>query len=195
MASSGIYKLDNGKPYLNNCFPAKNLLRMPEQGQVTSQIGTFALPQLQFYNVSHPFLFLQPPVYCSLPHPIPPVPVHLPPAALGSLLKHTSNHCVPFCSVTSHCWLFSLLFYLQSLTSSYLLYNPIPLFMPYSIVLSFHIAFICPESSSPHSSYPDSSYPTKPSSPPTSSTCLATLASVPIPSCEMSSSLCLLFDD
>nr|KAF6468693.1 X-ray radiation resistance associated 1 [Rousettus aegyptiacus] len=33
MASSGIYKLDNGKPYLNNCFPAKNLLRMPEQGR------------------------------------------------------------------------------------------------------------------------------------------------------------------
>ncbi|XP_039703979.1 X-ray radiation resistance-associated protein 1 isoform X1 [Pteropus medius] len=33
MASSGIYKLDDGKPYLNNCFPAKNLLRMPEQGR------------------------------------------------------------------------------------------------------------------------------------------------------------------
>ncbi|XP_042761012.1 X-ray radiation resistance-associated protein 1 isoform X3 [Panthera leo] len=33
MASSGIYKLDNRKPYLNNCFPAKNLLRMPEEGR------------------------------------------------------------------------------------------------------------------------------------------------------------------
>ncbi|XP_055138914.1 X-ray radiation resistance-associated protein 1 isoform X12 [Symphalangus syndactylus] len=33
MASSGIYKLDDGKPYLNNCFPARNLLRMPEEGQ------------------------------------------------------------------------------------------------------------------------------------------------------------------
>ncbi|XP_004391845.1 PREDICTED: X-ray radiation resistance-associated protein 1 isoform X2 [Odobenus rosmarus divergens] len=33
MASSGIYKLDNGKPYLNNCFPAKNLLRMPDEGR------------------------------------------------------------------------------------------------------------------------------------------------------------------
>ncbi|XP_039084669.1 X-ray radiation resistance-associated protein 1 isoform X3 [Hyaena hyaena] len=33
MASSGIYKLDNGNPYLNNCFPAKNLLRMPEGGR------------------------------------------------------------------------------------------------------------------------------------------------------------------
>ncbi|XP_029770374.1 X-ray radiation resistance-associated protein 1 isoform X5 [Suricata suricatta] len=33
MASSGIYKLDNGKPYLNNCFPAKNLLGMPEAGR------------------------------------------------------------------------------------------------------------------------------------------------------------------
>ncbi|XP_032282808.1 X-ray radiation resistance-associated protein 1 isoform X2 [Phoca vitulina] len=33
MASSGIYKLDNGKPYLNNCFPAKNVLRMPDKGQ------------------------------------------------------------------------------------------------------------------------------------------------------------------
>ncbi|XP_072582022.1 X-ray radiation resistance-associated protein 1 isoform X3 [Vulpes vulpes] len=32
MTSSGIYKLDNGKPYLNNCFPAKNLLRTPEEG-------------------------------------------------------------------------------------------------------------------------------------------------------------------
>ncbi|XP_019059940.1 X-ray radiation resistance-associated protein 1 isoform X2 [Fukomys damarensis] len=33
MASSGVYKLDNGKPYLNNCFPAKNLLQMPEGGR------------------------------------------------------------------------------------------------------------------------------------------------------------------
>ncbi|KAL2806771.1 X-ray radiation resistance-associated protein 1 isoform 5 [Daubentonia madagascariensis] len=33
MAYSGIYKLDDGKPYLNNCFPAKNLLRMPEEGR------------------------------------------------------------------------------------------------------------------------------------------------------------------
>nr|XP_019599925.1 PREDICTED: X-ray radiation resistance-associated protein 1 isoform X1 [Rhinolophus sinicus] len=33
MASSGIYHLDDGKPYLNNCFPAKNLLRMPEEGR------------------------------------------------------------------------------------------------------------------------------------------------------------------
>uniref|UniRef100_A0A2K6T1T0 X-ray radiation resistance associated 1 n=1 Tax=Saimiri boliviensis boliviensis TaxID=39432 RepID=A0A2K6T1T0_SAIBB len=33
MASSGIYKLDDGKPYLNNCFPARNLLRVPEEGR------------------------------------------------------------------------------------------------------------------------------------------------------------------
>ncbi|XP_054223685.1 X-ray radiation resistance-associated protein 1 isoform X3 [Homo sapiens] len=33
MAFSGIYKLDDGKPYLNNCFPARNLLRVPEEGQ------------------------------------------------------------------------------------------------------------------------------------------------------------------
>ncbi|KAM5223671.1 X-ray radiation resistance-associated protein 1 isoform 1-T1 [Hipposideros larvatus] len=33
MAFSRIYKLDDGKPYLNNCFPAKNLLRMPEEGR------------------------------------------------------------------------------------------------------------------------------------------------------------------
>ncbi|KAG8522885.1 X-ray radiation resistance-associated protein 1, partial [Galemys pyrenaicus] len=33
MATSGIYKLDDGKPYLSNCFPAKNLLRMPEEGR------------------------------------------------------------------------------------------------------------------------------------------------------------------
>ncbi|XP_036113926.1 X-ray radiation resistance-associated protein 1 isoform X4 [Molossus molossus] len=33
MPSSGIYKLDDGKPFLNNCFPAKNLLRKPEEGR------------------------------------------------------------------------------------------------------------------------------------------------------------------
>ncbi|XP_032974964.1 X-ray radiation resistance-associated protein 1 isoform X1 [Rhinolophus ferrumequinum] len=33
MASSGIYHMDDGKPYLSNCFPAKNLLRMPEEGR------------------------------------------------------------------------------------------------------------------------------------------------------------------
>ncbi|XP_004683261.1 PREDICTED: X-ray radiation resistance-associated protein 1 [Condylura cristata] len=33
MAASGIYKLDDGKPYLSNCFPAKNLLRIPEEGR------------------------------------------------------------------------------------------------------------------------------------------------------------------
>ncbi|XP_066894595.1 X-ray radiation resistance-associated protein 1 isoform X4 [Kogia breviceps] len=33
MAASGIYKLDDGKPYLSNCFPAKNLLRVPEEGR------------------------------------------------------------------------------------------------------------------------------------------------------------------
>ncbi|KAH0500227.1 X-ray radiation resistance-associated protein 1 [Microtus ochrogaster] len=33
MVSSGMYKMDNGKPYLNNCFPAKSLLRTPEEGR------------------------------------------------------------------------------------------------------------------------------------------------------------------
>ncbi|XP_003748978.1 X-ray radiation resistance-associated protein 1 isoform X1 [Rattus norvegicus] len=33
MVSSGIYKMDNGKPCLNNCFPAKSLLRLPEEGR------------------------------------------------------------------------------------------------------------------------------------------------------------------
>ncbi|XP_062054242.1 X-ray radiation resistance-associated protein 1 isoform X2 [Lepus europaeus] len=33
MAYLGSYKLDEGKPYLNNCFPAKNLLRTPEKGR------------------------------------------------------------------------------------------------------------------------------------------------------------------
>ncbi|KAM4848951.1 X-ray radiation resistance-associated protein 1 isoform X4 [Urocitellus parryii] len=32
MASSGVYKLDEGKPYVSNCFPAKSLLRIPEEG-------------------------------------------------------------------------------------------------------------------------------------------------------------------
>ncbi|XP_052508262.1 X-ray radiation resistance-associated protein 1 isoform X5 [Budorcas taxicolor] len=31
MASAGLYKLDDGKPHLSNCFPAKSLLRMPEE--------------------------------------------------------------------------------------------------------------------------------------------------------------------
>ncbi|XP_066224684.1 X-ray radiation resistance-associated protein 1 [Saccopteryx leptura] len=33
MSSSGIYKLDDGKPYLYNCFPAKSLLQKPEEGR------------------------------------------------------------------------------------------------------------------------------------------------------------------
>ncbi|XP_036894306.1 X-ray radiation resistance-associated protein 1 isoform X1 [Sturnira hondurensis] len=33
MSSSGVYKLDDGKPFLNNCFPAKNLLRTSEEGR------------------------------------------------------------------------------------------------------------------------------------------------------------------
>nr|XP_036882076.1 X-ray radiation resistance-associated protein 1 isoform X3 [Manis javanica] len=33
MASSRIYKLDERNPYLNNCFPAKNLLQTPEEGR------------------------------------------------------------------------------------------------------------------------------------------------------------------
>ncbi|XP_006885798.1 PREDICTED: X-ray radiation resistance-associated protein 1 [Elephantulus edwardii] len=33
MASSRIYKLDDGNPYLSNYFPAKNLLRIPEEGR------------------------------------------------------------------------------------------------------------------------------------------------------------------
>uniref|UniRef100_A0A8C2NNW6 X-ray radiation resistance-associated protein 1 n=1 Tax=Capra hircus TaxID=9925 RepID=A0A8C2NNW6_CAPHI len=33
MASTGLYKLDDGKPHLSNCFPAKSLLRMPEEGR------------------------------------------------------------------------------------------------------------------------------------------------------------------
>ncbi|MEJ1274169.1 X-ray radiation resistance associated 1 [Cricetulus griseus] len=33
MVSSGMYKMDSGKPCLNNCFPAKNLLRLPEEGR------------------------------------------------------------------------------------------------------------------------------------------------------------------
>ncbi|XP_027418700.1 X-ray radiation resistance-associated protein 1 isoform X2 [Bos indicus x Bos taurus] len=33
MASAELYKLDDGKPHLSNCFPAKNLLRTPEEGR------------------------------------------------------------------------------------------------------------------------------------------------------------------
>ncbi|XP_058519562.1 X-ray radiation resistance-associated protein 1 isoform X2 [Ochotona princeps] len=33
MAYLGSYKLDDGKPYLNNCFPAKNLLRTTDKGR------------------------------------------------------------------------------------------------------------------------------------------------------------------
>lgn len=58
MASSGIYKLDNGKSYLNNCFPAKNLLRMPDEGQLTSQIDTFASHSAptSIFSLSSPFI-------------------------------------------------------------------------------------------------------------------------------------------
>ncbi|XP_059786801.1 X-ray radiation resistance-associated protein 1 isoform X10 [Balaenoptera ricei] len=42
MASSGVYKLDDGKPYLSNCFPAKNLLRMPEEEVVFSSHPGFS---------------------------------------------------------------------------------------------------------------------------------------------------------
>ncbi|KAL1774291.1 X-ray radiation resistance-associated protein 1 isoform X1 [Sigmodon hispidus] len=31
--SSGMYKMDSGKPCFNNCFPAKSLLRIPEEGR------------------------------------------------------------------------------------------------------------------------------------------------------------------
>ncbi|XP_055479067.1 X-ray radiation resistance-associated protein 1 isoform X4 [Psammomys obesus] len=33
MVSSGMYKMDNGRPCLTNCFPAKNLTRIPEEGR------------------------------------------------------------------------------------------------------------------------------------------------------------------
>lgn len=33
MVSSGMYRMDCGKPYLSNCFPAKSLLRIPEEGE------------------------------------------------------------------------------------------------------------------------------------------------------------------
>ncbi|XP_048217499.1 X-ray radiation resistance-associated protein 1 isoform X2 [Perognathus longimembris pacificus] len=39
MTTSGIYKLDDGKPYLGNCFPARNLLRMPEEGRGHWQVA------------------------------------------------------------------------------------------------------------------------------------------------------------
>lgn len=86
MASSGTYKLDNGKPYLNNCFPAKSLLRKPEEGQATSQIATFAsepAPALEW--LSCPFLFPQPLDFGSLPHLFPSLPVHLPQQPQGAV--------------------------------------------------------------------------------------------------------------
>lgn len=128
--------------------------------------------------------------------PAPPIPIPSSPsspAASGSLLKCMSYHRVPFCSVTSHCWLLHLLFCLQSLTSHYPLCSPIPLFMPSFIVLSFHIAvYICPECSSPHSSYPYSSHPPSPALLPLLPHVAPT---VPTLSGEPSSSFCFLFND
>ena len=74
MASSGVYKLDDGKPYLSNCFPAKSLLRMPEEGQVTSHFGTFASPPGPASECLWcSFLPLQPPsrLFPALPSPLP----------------------------------------------------------------------------------------------------------------------------
>lgn len=191
MSSSGVYKLDDGKPFLNNCFPAKNLLRTPEEGQVLKLLFA-SQPPPALDCVSHPCLFVHLLDFCSLPHSIPSLPVLLPPKASGSLLKCASNHCVPFCSVTSRCWIrLHLLFCLQSLTSLYPVYNPIPLFMPpfHSAVISRNFFFICSEHFSPHPSYPNSSHPTPPRSSPTSSTRPVLQPSVPVLSYEPSSSL------
>lgn len=191
MASSGIYKLDEGKPYLNNCFPAKNLLRKPEEGQVTSPICYLCLTASSCFRMSLMSISFSPAP--RLLFPAPPIPIPSSPsspAASGSLLKCMSYHRVPFCSVTSHCWLLHLLFCLQSLTSHYPLCSPIPLFMPSSIVLSFHIVvYICPECSSPHSSYPYSSHPPSPALLPHAAPTVPTLSGEP------SSSFCFLFND
>lgn len=130
MASSGIYKLDDGKPYLNNCFPAKNLLRKPEEGQMTSQIATFASqPASALECPSCPFLLLQPLAFCSLPHLFPSLPVHLP----SSLRQPPKVHGLPSCSLLFSD--FPLLAPLPAVLSSesnlpLSLYSPIPSFMP-----------------------------------------------------------------
>lgn len=96
MASSGIYKLDNGKPFLNNCFPAKNLLRKPEEGQVTSHIATFASqPAPALECLSRPFLFLQPLGFCSQPTYSHPFQATLP----SSLREPSKVHVLPLCSL------------------------------------------------------------------------------------------------
>lgn len=90
MASSGIYKLDNGKPYLNNCFPAKNLLRMPEEGQVTSLIDTWASIDtfLLLQSDSQIHSFLSNPIYSSpLLYPTSSLPIHFLSEFSGSFLS------------------------------------------------------------------------------------------------------------
>lgn len=129
MASSRIYKLDERNPYLNNCFPAKNLLQTPEEGQVISQIGAFAShpAHILLQNVSHIRSFL------SCPFTTVPCPTQSHPFQSISLqqLQGTSEVHIrpqPSCSVPSHCWLLYLLFCVQSLTSPY------PLLQPHSFI-------------------------------------------------------------
>jgi hypothetical protein len=103
MASSGIYKLDDGKPHLSNCFPAKSLLRIPEEGQMTLKSIPFPHIQLLFY------MFLTS-MYSSLGPSllVPPVSPNLsPPTSPHSNLSGTCTlhiqHSVSCCPVDSHC--------------------------------------------------------------------------------------------
>lgn len=140
MASSGIYKLDNGKSYLNNCFPAKNLLRMPDEGQLTSQIDTFASHSAptSIFSLSSPFITGP---YTTQPHPFPSIFPQQSQGAFKSACWTTVFHSVLWLLIAN----FLTWYFVSTVWPPFILcYTPIPLRMPCSIVLSFHIAcFIC----------------------------------------------------
>lgn len=103
MAYLGSYKLDDGKPYLNNCFPAKNLLRTTDKGQVTFQTWTSS-PILG--SCFRPFLSRP---FTIIPCPSQSAPFHLP--SLSSP-RRTSKACAQSCCPCSVLWLLTDSFFL-----------------------------------------------------------------------------------
>lgn len=79
-----MYKMDNGKPYLNNCFPAKSLLRISEgelNPRVTALLHTQFLPCTVFSFSC----------FC-LCHSVPPPLISPSEAAPSGLVQCALNH-------------------------------------------------------------------------------------------------------
>uniref|UniRef100_A0A674I2N4 X-ray radiation resistance associated 1 n=1 Tax=Terrapene triunguis TaxID=2587831 RepID=A0A674I2N4_9SAUR len=56
MATTKLYKLDNGNSYATNCFPARNILRTSEEGNIFLTADNFVTPQ---YNTMSDSIELQ----------------------------------------------------------------------------------------------------------------------------------------